>query len=88
MASLSRPSRPSSSAFWAKNRRTTPPPNALALFLSRRTLGDFDFPADGEYEFHMRDANYRPRDESDAAPAGTEPEARTFGCRESGTLRS
>jgi hypothetical protein len=22
----------------------------------------FDFPADGEYEFHMRDANYRPRE--------------------------
>ena len=24
----------------------------------------FDFPADGEYEFHMRDANYRPREKS------------------------
>lgn len=47
-------------------RKSQDDPTAGALDYSYRGAlwATFDFPVDGEYEFHMRDANYRPRENS------------------------
>jgi hypothetical protein len=48
--------------FLGKKSQDDPTANALEFSYRGALWATFDFPADGEYEFHMRDANYRPRD--------------------------
>ena len=48
--------------YMSKKSQDDPTPGALPYSERGAIYGSFDFPVDGEYEFHMRDANYRPRD--------------------------
>jgi hypothetical protein len=50
--------------FLGKKSQDDPTANALPFSYRGALWATFDFPADGEYEFHMRDANYRPRTKS------------------------
>jgi hypothetical protein len=52
--------------YMSKKSQDDPTPGALPFSERGSIYGSFDFPVDGEYEFHMRDANYRPRDTSSA----------------------
>ena len=47
--------------FLGKKSEDDPTANALDYSYRGALWATYDFPADGEYEFHMRDANYRPR---------------------------
>ncbi len=47
--------------YLSKKSQDDPTPNALPYSYRGAIYGSFDFPADGVYEFHMRDANYRSR---------------------------
>src|SRR5579884_1823032 len=47
--------------YMSKKSQDDPTPGALPFSERGAIYGNFDFPVDGEYEFHMRDANYRPR---------------------------
>jgi hypothetical protein len=48
--------------FMGKKSQDDPTVGALDFSYRGALWATFDFPVDGEYEFHMRDANYRPRD--------------------------
>jgi len=50
--------------FLGKKSQDDPTVGALDYSYRGALWASFDFPVDGEYEFHMRDANYRPRDRS------------------------
>ncbi len=50
--------------FIGKKSQDDPTIGALDYSYRGALWATFDFPADGEYEFHMRDANYRPRTKS------------------------
>jgi hypothetical protein len=50
--------------FLGKKSQDDPTVGALDFSYRGALWATFDFPADAEYEFHMRDANYRPRDRS------------------------
>jgi hypothetical protein len=50
--------------FIGKKSQDDPTVGALDYSYRGALWATFDFPADGEYEFHMRDANYRPRSKS------------------------
>ena len=52
--------------YMSKKSQDDPTPGALPYSERGAIYGSFDFPVDGEYEFHMRDANYRPRDTASA----------------------
>jgi hypothetical protein len=52
--------------YMSKKSQDDPTPGALPYSERGAIYGRFDFPVDGEYEFHMRDANYRPRDTGSA----------------------
>jgi hypothetical protein len=47
--------------FLGKKSQDDPTVGALDFSMRGALWATYDFPADGEYEFHMRDANYRPR---------------------------
>ncbi len=47
--------------YLSKKSQDDPTPNALPYSYRGAIYGAFDFPVDGEYEFHMRVGNYRPR---------------------------
>jgi hypothetical protein len=47
--------------FLGKKSQDDPTSNALPFSYRGSLQASFDFPVTGEYEFHMRDANYRPR---------------------------
>ncbi|HZL57080.1 MAG TPA: DUF1592 domain-containing protein [Bryobacteraceae bacterium] len=47
--------------FLGKKSQDDPTANALPYSYRGALWATYDFPVDGEYEFHMRDANYRPR---------------------------
>ena len=48
--------------FLGKKSQDDPTAGALDYSYRGALWATFDFPVDGEYEFHLRDANYRPRD--------------------------
>jgi hypothetical protein len=48
--------------YLSKKSQDDPTPNALPYSYRGSIYGSFDFPVDGEYEFHLRVANYRSRD--------------------------
>src|SRR5580692_2051038 len=48
--------------YLSKKSQDDPTPNALPYSYRGAIYGSFDFPIDGEYEFHMRVGNYRPRE--------------------------
>jgi hypothetical protein len=48
--------------YMSKKSQDDPTPGALPYSERGAIYGSFDVPVDGEYEFHMRDANYRPRE--------------------------
>ena len=48
--------------FMSRKSQDDPTPNALPYSYRGAIYGSFDFPVDGEYEFRMRVANYRPRE--------------------------
>src|SRR5581483_3738029 len=50
--------------FLGKKSQDDPTVGALDFSYRGALWATFDFPADAEYEFHLRDANYRPRDRS------------------------
>jgi hypothetical protein len=50
--------------FIGKKSQDDPTAGALDFSYRGALWATFDFPVDGEYEFHLRDANYRPRDNS------------------------
>jgi hypothetical protein len=50
--------------FLGKKSQDDPTSNALAYSYRGSLWATYDFPVAGEYEFHMRDANYRPRTKS------------------------
>jgi mono/diheme cytochrome c family protein len=52
--------------YMSRKSQDDPTPGALPYSERGAIYGSFDFPVDGEYEFHMRDANYRPRDAASA----------------------
>jgi len=47
--------------YMSKKSQDDPTPGALPYSERGAIYGSFDFPVAAEYEFHMRDANYRPR---------------------------
>jgi hypothetical protein len=47
--------------YMSKKSQDDPTPGALPYSERGAIYGSFDFPVDAEYEFHLRDANYRPR---------------------------
>ncbi len=55
--------------YLSKKSQDDPTPNALPFSLRGAIYGSFDFPAGGEYELHMRVANYRPRVTTSYPPA-------------------
>ena len=50
--------------FVGKKSQDDPTANALPYSYRGALWATYNFPVDGEYEFHMRDANYRPREKS------------------------
>jgi hypothetical protein len=50
--------------FLGKKLQDDPTANALPFSYRGALWAKYNFPVDGEYEFRMRDANYRPRDKS------------------------
>ena len=50
--------------FMGKKSQDDPTVGALDFSMRGALWATFNFPVDGEYEFHMRDANYRPRTKS------------------------
>jgi hypothetical protein len=57
--------------YMSKKSQDDPTPNALPYSYRGAIYGSFDFPVDGEYEFHMRVGNYRPRE--NATPRQRQP---------------
>src|SRR6185312_327439 len=47
--------------YMSKKSQDDPTPGALPYSERGAIYGSFDFPVDAEYEFRLRDANYRPR---------------------------
>ena len=48
--------------FLGKKLQDDPTANAMPFSYRGALWATWDFPVEGDYEFHMRDANYRPRD--------------------------